>query len=43
MVPIRDHNHNVYPGIEAGEIGPKIGSIAKIMDIYFLKTIKYQE
>lgn len=25
LVPIRDHNHNLLPGVEAGDIGPKYG------------------
>lgn len=29
LVPIRDKNHKLYPGIQAGDIGPKIGFNAK--------------
>lgn len=25
LVPIRDSNHKLYPGVEAGDIGPKYG------------------
>lgn len=29
LVQIRDENHNLLPGIEAGDIGPKIGFHSK--------------
>jgi acyl-CoA oxidase len=29
FVPIRDENYNTLPGIDAGDIGPKVGYHAK--------------
>lgn len=29
IVPIRDSNHNPLPGINCGDIGPKVGYITK--------------
>lgn len=29
FVQIRDENHNTLPGVDAGDIGPKLGYYAK--------------
>jgi acyl-CoA oxidase len=40
LVPIRDHNHNIYPDIEVGEIGPKMGFNCKDNGYLLLKNYK---
>lgn len=40
LVPIRDENHNLYPGVEAGDIGPKYGYNTKDNGYMLLKNYR---
>lgn len=40
FVQIRDENHNTLPGIDAGDIGPKLGYHAKENGFLFLTNVR---
>lgn len=40
LVPIRDKNHNAFPGVEVGDIGPKYGYNCK--DNGYIKFDNYR-
>ena len=40
LVPIRDEDMNLLPGVEAGDIGPKFGFLAKDNGFMFLRNVR---
>lgn len=40
LVPIRDKNHKLLPGVEAGDIGPKWGFLAKDNGYMILNNVR---